>query len=142
MRDTLSSLLQAATATILLSLLIENTAIWLMNNPIVIPTETCIILSPNENEPRYADSAVVFEEYAERSPPSRPNADCKPQFSRQSATANEGSGERIQWVGDKHGGEVEVKQMGTERGWWREKKVTHGNQEHQTRNGTCIRPAP
>ena len=88
-RDTLPSLLQAATATILLSLLIENTAIWLMNNPIVIPTETCIILSPNENEPRYADSAVVFDEYAERSPPSRPNADCTPQFSRQSAPVKE-----------------------------------------------------
>jgi len=46
-----------------------------MNNPIVIPTETCIILSPNENEPKYADSAVVLEEYGERSPPSRPNAE-------------------------------------------------------------------
>ena len=90
MRDILPSLLQAATATILLSLLIENTAIWLMNNPIVIPTETCIILSPKENEPRYADSAVVFEEYAERSPPSRPNADCKPSFhvSRDSGLEN------------------------------------------------------
>jgi len=43
-----------------------------------MPTETCIILSPNENEPKYADSAVVLEEYGERSPPSRPNADCKP----------------------------------------------------------------
>lgn len=86
MRDTplpLSSFLcvnQAATATTLSSLLIENTAIWLINNPIVIPTETWIILSPNENEPRYADSAVVLEEYGERSPPSRPNADCEPCF--------------------------------------------------------------
>ena len=51
------------------SLLIENTAIWLINNPIVIPTETCTILNPNENEPRYADSAVAFEAYDERSPP-------------------------------------------------------------------------
>ena len=41
----------------------------------MIPTETCIILSPNENEPKYADSAVAFEAYGERSPPSRPNAD-------------------------------------------------------------------
>ena len=41
----------------------------------VIPTETCIILNPNENEPKYADSAVAFEAYGERSPPSRPNAD-------------------------------------------------------------------
>ena len=77
MRDTPS---QAATATILSSLLMEKTAIWLMNNPIVIPTETCIILSPNENEPKYADSAVVLEEYGERSPPSRPNADLQAQF--------------------------------------------------------------
>ena len=51
-----------------------------MNNPLVIPTETCIILSPSENEPRYADSAVVLEEYGERRPPSRPNADYKPAF--------------------------------------------------------------
>lgn len=69
---------QAATATTLFSLLIENTAIWLINNPMVMPTETCIILSPSENEPKYADSAVVPEEYGERSPPSRPKADCKP----------------------------------------------------------------
>ena len=73
---------QAATAMILLSLLIENTAIWLINNPMVMPTDTCIILSPNENEPKYADSAVVLEEYGERSPPSRPRADCKPRFRR------------------------------------------------------------
>jgi len=62
----------------LFSLLIENTAIWLINSPIVIPTETCIILSPNENEPKYADSAVVPDEYGERRPPSRPNADYEP----------------------------------------------------------------
>ena len=46
----------------------------------VIPTETWIILSPNENDPKYADSAVVPEEYGERSPPSRPNADCESSF--------------------------------------------------------------
>ena len=139
---------QAATATTLSSLLIENTAIWLINSPIVIPTETCIILNPNENEPKYADSAVVLEEYGERSPPSRPSADCKPS----SASVGTADEKRVgRGVGD-------VRQSRTEPNGYREsvaekvkdemerkkekKCSTHGNQEHQTRYGTRVRPAP
>ena len=124
MRDTLPHVLQAATATILLSLLIENTATWLMNNPIVIPTETCIILSPSENEPKYADSAVVFEEYAERRPPSRPNADYKPGFhvGREGSTWITGKNAAVRdkpwrgsrWSPSQSGGYREEKTFGAE----------------------------
>jgi len=110
-----------------------------MNNPIVIPTETCIILSPNENEPKYADSAVVFEEYAERRPPSRPNADYKPDFH-----VSHGGNTRIAGknaaVGDKYGGEVggvQVNQVDTERKRRLERKTERKSLRTGTKN---IRP--